>query len=94
MIKSSYDGFVQMKPNLENAHVFFGDDDFSYQIPRVYHEHWGEIYDSQSDLDWSDSSIITFKDNCAVKYNADLVKNNSNSLWCKHSIFSKPSIKN
>jgi hypothetical protein len=68
MITSSYDGLVQMKPNFENVEFFSGDDDFTYQMPRVYFECWGEINDSHSVFDWNDDSVITFKDNCAVKY--------------------------
>lgn len=68
MSNSSYDGLVQMQPNFENGEFFSGDDDFTYQVPRVYFECLGEINDSQSVFDWNDASVITFKDNCAVKY--------------------------
>ena len=68
MSKSSYDGLVQMQPTFENGEFFSGDDDFTYQVPRVYFECLGEINDSQSVFDWNDASVITFKDNRAVKY--------------------------
>ena len=68
MSNSSYDGLVQMQPNFENGEFFSGDDDFTYQVPRVYFECLGEINDSQSVFDWNDASVITFKDNRAVKY--------------------------
>lgn len=63
-----YEGMVQMKPNFKNMEFFSGDDDFTYQMPRVYFECFGEINDSHSEFNWSDNSLITFKDNCAVKY--------------------------
>ena len=42
MSKSSYDGLVQMQPNFKNGDFFSGDDDFNYQVPRVYFECLGE----------------------------------------------------
>ena len=68
MISSSYDGLVKMEPNLENREFFTGDDDFTYQVPRVYFECLGESTDTQMALEWDDASVITFKDNRAVKY--------------------------
>ena len=68
MSNSSYDGLVQMQPNFENGDFFSGDDDFNYQVPRVYFECLGEINDSQSVFNWDDASVITFKDNCVVRY--------------------------
>ena len=67
-MSSSYDGLVQMKPNFENGEFFSGDDDFTYQVPRVYFECLGEFEASQSVFNWDDASVITFKDNCMVKY--------------------------
>jgi hypothetical protein len=68
MISSSYDGLIQMEPNLENREFFTGDDDFTYQVPRVYFECLGESTDTQTMLEWDDASVITFKDNRALKY--------------------------
>ena len=68
MIKSPYEGTVQMKPKMESREFFTGDDDFTYQVPRVYFECLGESTDTQSVLEWNDASVITFKDNRAVKY--------------------------
>ena len=68
MIRNTYEAMVQMKPKMENYHFFTGDDDFTYQVPRVYFECKGDINHSPLAFDWKDDSVITFKDNCAVRY--------------------------
>lgn len=68
MISNTYEAMVQMKPKMENYHFFTGDDDFTYQVPRVYFECMGDINHSPSAFDWKDDSVIVFKDNCAVRY--------------------------
>jgi hypothetical protein len=88
MISSSYEGLVQMEPDLKNGEFFSGDDDFTYQVPRVYFECAGDIHDTHSVFDWSQNSITTFKDNRALKcteyiYNQFLMTDeNGESYWC------------
>jgi len=68
MNSNSYEGLVQMKPKMDNRHFFTGDDGFTYQMPRVYFECQGDIDHSESAFDWREESVITFKDNRAVRY--------------------------
>ena len=68
MSSTSYEGMVGMKPELEKRHFFSGDDDFTYQMPQVFFECQGDVDHADSAFDWRKESVITFKDNRAVRY--------------------------
>lgn len=69
MFGNYYEGSVPMKPEMEMK-SFISEDDLSYQMPKMYFECAGQVYDAQSAFAWSDDSLIALKDNCIVKYTA------------------------
>lgn len=68
MSSNYYDGMVGMKPKIEKRYFFSGDDDFTYQMPQVFFECQGDVDHADSAFDWRKESVITFKDNRAVRY--------------------------
>ena len=68
MNSNYYNGMIGMKPKSGDAIFFSGDDDFTYRIPRVYFECQGDVDHLESAFDWRGESVITFKDNRAVRY--------------------------
>ena len=86
MIRNYYEGSVPMKAEVEKKD-FMSEDEFCYQMPKMYFECTGEVYDSQSVFQWSDDSLIVMKDNYIVKYTESkfrdvLVKDvNGESAW-------------
>ena len=67
-IYSSYYGLVPMKPKIEKRDSFSGDDDFTYQVPRVCFACEGEIYDPASVKEWGDDFVVVVKGKHIVKY--------------------------
>lgn len=67
MYSCFYSGSVPMKAEMKKKD-FISDDEFCYQMPPVYFECTGEVYDSQSVFKWSDDSLVVVKDNCILKY--------------------------
>ena len=68
MISNDYEGMVGMNPEFEKRHFFSGDDDFTYQVPKVYFECQGDIGHDELAFDWSRDSVIMVRDNRAVRY--------------------------
>lgn len=68
MSSTIYEGMVGMKPEFKNRHFFSGDDDFTYQIPKVYFECMGECDHSDLAFDYRDDSVMMLKGDRIVRY--------------------------
>ena len=65
-----YEVSFPMKPEMEKKDYFCDPYDYelTYRVPKMYFECTGKAFDSKSSLEWSDDSLVVFKNDCIVKY--------------------------
>ena len=62
-----YQGVVPMRPEVEKSD-FVGDDELTYQMPRIGFDCAGEVYESESAFAWHEDSLFMMKENRIVKF--------------------------
>ena len=67
MYRQFYEGLVSMKPEMEKKH-YICDDETAYPIPMVAFECAGETSENPSGFDWSQDSVIMYRNNRIIKF--------------------------